>query len=118
MGAGLSLDSQLLDCQLDCGRCRPIVKAPGRGWRAAWPGMAESASSAGAIRRVIRQVDEAVDSALLPVVRTMREGVTAVYSQALVSGGSICCDLMSLLGTIDYIYVPPEFAYQAVCCIL
>lgn len=118
MGAGLSLDSQLLDCQLDGGRFRPIVKAPGRGRRAAWPGMAESASSAGAIRRVIRQVDEAVDSALLPVVRTMREGVTAVYSQALVSGGSVCCDLLFLLGTIDHIYVPPEFAYQAVCCIL
>ena len=98
------------------------MKAPGWGWRVAGPGMAESASSAGAIRRVIQQVDEAADSALLPVVKILREGVTAVYSQALVSGGGVggCCALPPLIGTINlaHIYVPPEFANQAVWCVL
>lgn len=40
----------------------------------------------GGIGELIGQVDEAVDSALLPVVRTLREGANAVYTQALVSG--------------------------------
>ncbi len=42
--------------------------------------------SPGGIRQLLGQVDEAVDSALLPVVRTLREGATAAYTQALVSG--------------------------------
>lgn len=36
-------------------------------------------SSSEAIRRAIAQVDEAIDNVLVPVVRTLREGVTAVY---------------------------------------
>eukprot|EP01043_Picozoa_sp_COSAG02_P009973 COSAG02_NODE_344_length_24146_cov_12.795983_13_plen_106_part_00 len=40
----------------------------------------------GGMGELIGQVDEAVDSALLPVVRTLREGATAAYTQALVSG--------------------------------
>lgn len=45
-----------------------------------------SVPSPGAVRRYIGQLDEAVDSVLVPVVRTLREGATAVYSQASVGG--------------------------------